>query len=80
MLVTVTALGDLWSHQLTLSSMPVCPFYDKVVLTVVGCSAVGALLHCMYSVVALRPESLCYILTSRSLGKDREFENSTSSQ
>ena len=59
-LVTVTALGDLWSHQLMLSPMPVCPFYDKVVLTVVGCSGVGALLHCMYSVVALRPEALCY--------------------
>ena len=28
-LVTVTALGDLWSHQLMLSPMPVCPFYDK---------------------------------------------------
>ena len=53
-LVTVTALGDLWSHQLTLSPMPVCPFYDKVVLAVIGCSAVGALMHCMYSVVALR--------------------------
>ena len=59
-LVTVTALGDLWSHQLMLSPMPVCPFYDKVVLAVVGCSGVGALLHCMYSVVALRPEALCY--------------------
>ena len=31
-----------------------------VVLAVVGCSGVGALLHCMYSVVALRPEALCY--------------------
>ena len=28
--------------------------YDKVVLAVVGCSAVGALLHCMYSIVVLR--------------------------
>ena len=59
-LVTVTALGDLRSHQLMLSPMPVSPFYDKVVLAVVGCSAVGALLHCMYSVVALRQEALCY--------------------
>ena len=47
-------------HQLMLSPMSVCPFYDKVVLAVVGCSGVGALLHCMYSVVALRPEALCY--------------------
>ena len=59
-LATVTALGDLWSHQLMLSPMPVSPFYGKVVLAVVGCSAVGALLHCMYSVVALRQEALCY--------------------
>ena len=29
-LVTVTALGDLWSHQLMLSPMPVSPFNDKV--------------------------------------------------
>ena len=42
-LVTVTALGDLWSHQLMLSPMPVSPFYDKVVLAVVGCYGVGAL-------------------------------------
>ena len=42
-LVTVTALGDLWSHQLMLSPMPVSPFYDKVVLVVVGCYGVGAL-------------------------------------
>ena len=46
--------------ELMLSLMPVCSFYDKVVLAVVGCSGVGALLHCMYSVVALRPEALCY--------------------
>ena len=59
-LVTVTALGDLRSHQLMLSPTPVSPFYDKVVLAVVGCSAVGALLPCMYSVVALRQEALCY--------------------
>ena len=61
-LVTVTALGDLRSHQLMLSPTPVSPFYDKVVLAVVGCSAVGALLPCMYSVVALRQEALCYWL------------------
>ena len=42
--------------------MPVSPFYGKVVLAVVGCSAVGALLPCMYSVVALRQEALCYWL------------------
>ena len=46
--------------ELMLSLMPVCPFYDKAVLAVVGCSGVGALLHCMYSVVALRLEALCY--------------------
>ena len=67
-LVTVTALGDLWSHQLMLSPMPVSPFYDKVVLAVVGCSAVGALLHCMYSVVALRPEAQWYWL-QEALGR-----------
>ena len=38
-LVTVTALGDLQSHQLMLSPMPVSPFYDKVVLAVVGNTA-----------------------------------------
>ena len=32
--------------ELMLSLMPVCSFYDKVVLAVVGCSGVGALLHC----------------------------------
>ena len=46
--------------ELMLPPMPVCPFYDKVVLAVVGCSGVRALLHCMYSVEALRLEALCY--------------------
>ena len=43
MLATVTVLGDLWSHQRMLSPMLVSPFYDKVVLAVVGCYGVGAL-------------------------------------
>ena len=36
--------------ELMLTLMPVCQFYDKVVLEVVGCSGVGALLQSMYSV------------------------------
>ncbi len=39
MLATVTVLGDLWSHQKMLSPMLVSPFYDKVVLAVVGNTA-----------------------------------------
>ena len=53
--------------ELMLSLMPMCPFYDKVVLAVVGCYGVGALLHSMYSVVALRLEVLC-LLTSLGQG------------
>ena len=69
-LVTVTALGDLWSHQLMLSPMPVCPFYNKVILAVVGCSGVGALLHYVFC-CGLETRSPV-LLTSRSLVKDRE--------
>ena len=38
----------------------VCLDLASAMRAVVGCSAVGSLLHSMYSVVALRPEALCY--------------------
>ena len=79
-LVTVTALGDLWSHQLTLSPMPVCPFNDKVVLAVHGwlfwCGSPLALYVFCCGLETRSP----VLMTSRSLGKDKEFENSTTNQ
>ena len=72
-LVTVTALGDLWSHQLMLSPMPVCPFYDKVVLAVVGCFGGGALLYTLYVFCCGLETRSSVPLTLGILGKDREF-------
>ena len=70
--VTVTALGDLWSHQLTLSPMPVCPFYDKVYSSCSGwlfwCGSPLALYVFCCDLETRSP----VLLTSRSLGKDRE--------
>ena len=72
-LATVTALGDLWSHQLMLSPMPVSPFYDKVVLAVHGwvfcCGSPLALYVFCCDLETRSP----VVLVSRSLGMDREY-------
>ena len=83
-LVTVTALGDLWNHQLMLSPMPVSPFNDKVASSCSGwlfcCGSPPALYVFCCGLETRSP----VVLASRSLGQNREFdcgtENSTSNQ